>query len=184
MSYCACGCGRETTISDVNNTARGWVKGEPRRYIRGHSGGIREVPLFDHVDVRGPDECWPWTGLFDSHGYGKVRRGRAPRLILAEKIGRDLLPGEVARHTCDNRPCCNPAHLTPGSHADNSRDAIERGRQVRGERHGQSKLTWAQVESIRSLFATGEVRQADLAIRFGVARSTIGTVVARRGWVA
>lgn len=42
--------------------------------------------------------------------------------------GRWPRPQEVVRHACDNRPCCNPAHLVVGSAKDNARDAYERGR--------------------------------------------------------
>lgn len=36
--------------------------------------------------------------------------------------------GLLVRHTCDNPPCCNPAHLITGTQAQNTADMMERGR--------------------------------------------------------
>ena len=33
---CECGCGQKTNLADGNNAAKGWVKGEPVRYVSGH----------------------------------------------------------------------------------------------------------------------------------------------------
>lgn len=45
---CHCGCGQQTTISDQSDTASGYAAGQPKRFIRGHSGrkithGLSEV---------------------------------------------------------------------------------------------------------------------------------------------
>ena len=79
------------------------------------------------VQVGSPDECWPWLGCRDSKGYGRAgKRERAHR--IAYQIVHGALPEDrLVRHTCDNPPCCNPAHLLIGDHADNARDAVERG---------------------------------------------------------
>lgn len=34
--YCECGCGQKTKIAPKSCTAKGWVKGEPRKFIQGH----------------------------------------------------------------------------------------------------------------------------------------------------
>ena len=37
----------------------------------------------------------------------------------------------VLRHLCDNKPCCNPAHLLPGTASENVRDVIHAKREGR-----------------------------------------------------
>jgi len=38
--FCQCGCGGKTSISTRNRKEWGWVKGEPKKYIKGHCGRI------------------------------------------------------------------------------------------------------------------------------------------------
>jgi len=37
VKLCECGCGKPTTISMKNCSRYGWVKGKPKRFIRGHA---------------------------------------------------------------------------------------------------------------------------------------------------
>ena len=78
------------------------------------------------------DACWEWSGARNPKGYGVVghegRTRRVHRLVFAEY--NDGAEPEVVRHTCDNPPCFNPRHLLPGTHADNVRDCIQRGRRA------------------------------------------------------
>jgi RNA polymerase sigma factor (sigma-70 family) len=87
------------------------------------------------VDVRGPDDCWDWHGAHDG-GYGIIsvngRLTRAPRIVLADAIGRQLRTNEYACHKCDHPPCVNPSHLFVGSARDNSHDMLRKGRNVVG----------------------------------------------------
>jgi hypothetical protein len=98
-----------------------------------------EANFWAKVERRGPDECWPWLGAMGSNGYGRFRVPilgveHAHRVALALSLGRGII-GAFACHRCDNKPCCNPAHLYEGNHESNTRDAIERHRFVgRGNR--------------------------------------------------
>jgi hypothetical protein len=91
-----------------------------------------EQRYWERVDRRGPDDCWPWTAGRTKDGYGRLcRNGRDTYVthIALELDGRPRPPGRLeACHTCDNPPCCNPAHLWWGTTADNARDSSEKGR--------------------------------------------------------
>lgn len=137
--------------------------------------------FWSKVAIGRPDECWPWrAGAFDS-GYGAFSIGR--RLLRAHKVAFELSNGPLpdgmrACHTCDNRPCCNPAHLWSGSDADNVADRDRKGRTARGERSGTAKLTVATARLIRR--DTG--KQRDIAKRFGVCKSTVGYIKRGEYW--
>lgn len=88
----------------------------------------------------GPDACWPWRGA-RLKGYGQFRRDGNRR--IATRIAWEYVTGSpppdelVIMHTCDNPPCTNPAHLKPGTDADNNRDMWAKGRGSRGEKHAE-----------------------------------------------
>ena len=95
--------------------------------------------LWRQVDCRGDDECWLWTAKSVVTGYGVLSSGgRDKPKILAHRAAWEVINGSipdgeghhgtVVMHTCDNRLCCNPAHLRLGSQADNVRDMDEKGR--------------------------------------------------------
>jgi hypothetical protein len=152
-----------------------------------------ERRFWEKVDKSG--ECWLWTGGMSPSGYGNVgstagnkRRGFATR--AAHRISWILTFGEIGDglcvcHRCDNPPCVNPAHLFLGTHLDNNRDMINKGRDRknprRGEAHHQAKLTEDAVLSIRELSRNG-VPRAELAARFGVAQSGISKITLRQTW--
>ncbi|WP_295014830.1 HNH endonuclease [uncultured Microbacterium sp.] len=133
--------------------------------------------FWSHVDVRDPGECWPWTRARSGNGYGRF--SAAHRLHTASRIAYELTHGPLgaaeARHTCDNPPCCNPAHLIAGSHAQNMADMAAR------ERSPRRRLTGAQVTEIRARRSAGALI-VTLAAEFGVTPSNVSQIVRRRTW--
>ena len=84
--------------------------------------------------------CILWVGLMGGHGYGRTRYLGIPvgahRAAYAEEHGLNpLTMGGVVMHSCDNPPCVNPEHLSLGTHADNMRDMVQKGR-ASGTSHG------------------------------------------------
>jgi len=77
-------------------------------------------------------ECWLWQGYVNRDGYGVIQDGRhrvAVHRWSYENVGDNGSLGKyLARHKCDNPLCCNPSHLEPGTHQQNSQDIIDRGR--------------------------------------------------------
>jgi hypothetical protein len=138
------------------------------------------------VQMTAEDGCWTWAGARNARGYGIFKiAGRsvlAHRVALALHLGRDVVG--CVLHSCDNAPCCNPAHLREGSRLDNARDAVERGRlrPARGERNAAARLSAADVRAIRERHASGRASYARLAAEYGVTPGNIGHIVTRRAW--
>ncbi len=123
-----------------------------------------------------PSGCIEFTGYRDRIGYGTIR-GNNGKKQQAHRVSWELRHGPIARgmvvrHKCDNPPCCNPDHLEIGTHADNSRDMVIRGRSLHGERNGRARLTDEQVRQIRSLAELG-VDQRSIARRFGISHAYV-----------
>lgn len=162
----------------------------------GRSRGLSEVERFwAKVDVRGPDECWPWLGQIKGNGYGTfpVSDGNGRwRKEYAHRYSYNLahpdapLPdGLNACHNCpegDRRDCVNPRHLWPGTVAENQQDASEKGRLAHGSAHKHSRLTEVQVIEIRAKYAGGGIGCWLLAREFGVCAETIHRIVNRKAW--
>lgn len=88
-----------------------------------------------HVVVGAPDACWEWRRHTDDEPDGKygtltLRSAwfRAHRISYELSAALELSPEIFACHTCDNPPCCNPAHLFPGTNTDNQQDSLAKGR--------------------------------------------------------
>lgn len=103
----------------------------------------------------GPEACWPFARYTGTQQYGRMKyRGSQ---WLAHRVAYTLEHGEIPEgldilHSCDNPPCCNPAHLRPGTDSENIREALDKGRMVlpKGEKHPAAKLTDQEVEYVRS----------------------------------
>jgi predicted XRE-type DNA-binding protein len=133
----------------------------------------------------GPDACWPWKGRVDRDGYGylpcgqNARNVRSIRLAVFLATGKDPY-GYIILHSCDNPPCCNPKHLTPGTDLQNNAFRWKNP-SVTGSRNNNAKLTEKQVEQIRKRIERGE-RQLAIAPLYGVSQALISKIARGEYW--
>lgn len=137
-----------------------------------------------HLRVRKSSGCWEWIGSLASNGYGlyptyKKYLGTPWAHRIAYILFHGPIPhGMVVMHSCDNKLCVNPQHLSIGTQLDNESDKINKGRQLSGDRHPQAKLTVEQVRVIRVENGTYK----ELAAKYGVAPSQICVIKRGRAW--
>ena len=126
-------------------------------------------------------DCWLWRGYTTPEGYGQMRLPDgaidAHRLSMEMAVG-GLDKDVVVRHKCDTPLCVNPLHLETGTHADNVRDRVIRGRTARGTKNGRALLDEEKVRIIRSSPFTN----AKLAVIYGVSKEAIDAVRRFHSW--
>lgn len=85
--------------------------------------------FISRIDQSG--NCWQWTGG-GANGYGQMhmdgRTHSAHRLSLFFFKGIGIKAGSDVMHSCDNRSCVNPNHLSYGTRRQNMLDASYKGR--------------------------------------------------------
>jgi hypothetical protein len=179
------GCGRKHR---ANGLCGAHIERD-RRGVTPLSAPVREDFSGDDSDLAGrlrhyapegaPDQCWEWTRSTNK-GYGVISIGggkmRGVHIVAWEIANDRVLPrGHVVRHSCDNPPCTNPAHLLLGTHADNQADKAERGRHgvmPSGFRH----RTHDEVRAIRAAAAAG-VTISQMARDHGCTRAAMSRIV-------
>jgi len=166
------------------------------------------------IVCEGLTACWETCACLSSSGYGQIMVDRkqwnthrfswwlhngCPDLSVFEK--KHIL------HECDNKRCCNPAHLRLGTPTENALEAVQRIRKIKppkvkragnynvtagsfkpgnqiGELNNRAKLTIDDVTAIRSRHAAGlkygELKQ--MATEYGIAYNTIQKIVANKLW--
>jgi hypothetical protein len=149
------------------------------------------------------DECWPWIGSKNEHGYGGVRINdqlfKVPRIAYYLHYGADPGPLHVCHH-CDTPSCGNALHYFLGTIKDNSEDSVAKGRSKilyksgeesqsrlhpelmpRGEDHYAAKLTIHDIIEMRNRASAGE-RSYILAKEFRVTQAHVCDIIHRRRW--
>jgi len=147
------------------------------------------------IDLNGPEArpglgpCHLWTGARNNKGcawfWFNGRPRIAARLVLEQKLGRQLLPGMETLHACDVRHCVNPDHLSEGTHRQNRADCVAWGRTnaPKGAAHprGSAKLSEADIQQVLNWRRLGR-SQSWIATRLNVTRSAIALITQGKRW--
>lgn len=141
------------------------------------------IGVFDfwrRVKRKGPDECWPWKDGLKRHGRLRIgRKHFSPHRVAYVLAKGPIPPGKIVRHTCDNPPCCNPAHLVVGTHLDNVSDMIERGSPGWGRQRGIYSGIADIPEDIRVAIRACGLARRTAAAKFGVTERAIRRILGR-----
>lgn len=139
--------------------------------------------LWRRVDKSGgPEACWIWQGAKLWQGYGSIASGGkgTPRLVT-HRVAYELAfgaipPGLKALHRCDNRACCNPAHIFLGTQTDNMADMVQKGRNAFAERHGLHRLKNEEIAAIRKMGLAGHTGRS-IAKKFGISEGHVSLIL-------
>ncbi len=139
------------------------------------------------VDKTG--DCWIWTASKYGSGYGTFWDGE--KMTGAHRFSYQISKGKIPKglvvmHSCDNRLCVNPNHLSIGTYSDNLNDMVSKGRQRKietyksGSKHCNSKFNDFEIIEIRNLYKTGRYSHRELARKYGVEKTTISYLLKRK----
>lgn len=128
------------------------------------------------IDRRGPDECWPWLASI-RNGYGNHCINKVT--CYAHRYAYELSHGKPpagraiqVMHSCNNKLCCNPAHLSLGTASQNTMASYKDGLTPAGERHGKAKYSDSLIEIIRA----DPRSQLELERVYGVSQAHISRI--------
>lgn len=140
--------------------------------VKGQSAGKKW--LEDNVSYSA-DACLLWPFSINS-GYGQFNvygKGIKAHRYMCELVnGPAPSPQHDAAHSCGNRRCVSPRHISWKTKTENQLDRRLHGTKANGKR---GKLTYEQRLEIRSL--RGSVTQLELAQRYGVTRQCISNIM-------
>jgi len=116
--------------------------------------------------------CTPGYGVFQ---YKKIRR-LAHRFMCEQRNGPPPAPNFHAAHSCGNRRCVNPGHVSWKTQSDNQLDRRIHGTHNKTRR----KITRMQADQVLSL--KGLETAIETAARYGITESNVRLIQEGKTW--
>ena len=94
--------------------------------------------VYSNHTVNKDTGCWIWNGHTFNSGYGCLKafgKMKSTHRISYELYYGEIPEGKEVKHSCDNKLCINPEHLSVGTHQENMAEASDRGLMLSGDRH-------------------------------------------------
>ena len=114
--FCQCGCGGETALAKVTYRKIGHVKGEPVRFIKGHT--------FRAMNKKGPDH-YAWKGGRSVHSNGYiVVRGDDGKRVYEHIMKAENALGRKLRQISKGHPDNEVVHHINGDKTDNRNENL------------------------------------------------------------
>ena len=134
--------------------------------------------------------CWLWLPSIrvDSSGKSYGYFGIGYEVLLAHRVSYTLYVGNIPKgicvcHTCDTPSYVNPEHLFLGTHKDNVKDILRKGRGAcrLGESNASAILTEKKVIEARAMREQG-YSLTRIAAYLGVGKGTASAALTKRTW--
>lgn len=126
--------------------------------------------------------CWEWQEKsVDRSGYGLIKhRWFGEKFMYVHRIMYEIKNGHIPEdmivlHSCDNPRCCNPEHLSVGTHYMNTLDMLMKDRQ-------HSKLSRIDVIRMKRYLVAKRYTHKELAEKYGVSVGTIRGIAQGKTW--
>lgn len=168
-----------TTIADMIAL---WSRIETWRPV---AGWPYEVSSFGNVRRIGKKTClaWVWANGYAAVNFcqnGVIQQFQVSRLVCQAFYGDPPFPDAYACHNDRDRNNNRVGNLRWAPPADNQRDRVRHGTDLRGSEIGNAKLTEADIPAIR-----GRLRRETygaIAADYGVTPSNISAIKRGRSW--
>lgn len=127
-----------------------------------------------------PDGCHYFTGSSNYFGYGQIvvktttgsRRTLRPHRLSFMIHKGEIPSGMDVLHSCDNRLCVNPDHLSAGTHHQNMSEMATKKRSILGR-----KLNRLNKREVLFIYTNPESMTInEMAIKFNVSIPTIARI--------
>jgi len=115
--------------------------------------------------IRIKNECWEWQACKQNEGYGNFRIKN--KVYKAHRISYFLTYGILSPHmhilhSCDNKRCVNPHHLSVGTDLQNRKDFYNKN----------PRFTKEQIKKLSQERQYGKT-YTEISIKYSIPRSTV-----------
>lgn len=139
--------------------------------------------------VKKSSYCWNWIGakcgkrndMLNKYGYLTMNKIQFKAHRVSWVIHNGKIPNNLhVLHKCDNVTCVNPSHLWLGTHQDNMRDKLKKGRNCKGSKHPRARLNEKSAKFIKNNI--GKIRIIEMSKILKVTFNTVWKVVNGYSW--
>ena len=138
--------------------------------------------LMNHREIE--NDCWLWTGVLSTQGYGKTRHDKKDCVV--SRLSFELFKGPIEKglfvlHKCDKPRCFNPDHLWAGTQKENIIDCSRKGRLLFGESNKNSILKTNQVVEIKKMLKAGH-SVLEISKKFNIQWTHVDSIKKEKLW--
>jgi hypothetical protein len=143
----------------------------PRKYKSPRLDWVRE-----HIGHQG-DDCLLWPYSKNWNGYGQVAVNRVIKKthrVMCEMAHGKPPPGHVAAHSCHNRLCVNPRHLSWQTPSSNLLERRQAGTLTKKRWNKKGLLSDFEIFAIGAL--KDKLNQREIGTLFGISYQHVSVI--------